>query len=707
MGKKKKLPLDVKYQALAEKSILRLLILQWAFTLVSGYYSSQIWLALGMGVLFVGAYYVGTITLEHKLSKNTLLALLPMAFYGWLLTQTVSQFWVFPIFFLALAVTLLFRHHWVILSAAVLGILGTAWGMEPTGDDSSDYWLFLLFSVIYTGVIVWLANKWTKFEQRMDKQAKGYEEQLQYVRKNIQFANSLASGELKVAYHAEESDELGRALIEMRNSLVEASEREEREKYINVGLAKIGDILRTNVDDISMLGDQIIEMLVEYMKANQGGIFILQDEEEEEPYLELVAVRAFSRKKYIERKIYMGEGLVGQAAIEGDIIFLTEVPEDYVVITSGLGKANPRSILIVPLKTNDQVMGVVELASFQVFDQADIEFLEKVGESIASTIISAKINKKTKLLLNQSTEMTEQLRAQEEEMRQNMEEMQATQEEMHRAQNLLKKQTEDLVAKEANLNALINNTDDSIITIDTNYRVTVINDVVKRRYKGTEFEGIDVGANALDMLGSVRDEWKGYYDRALAGEKLNFVIKSSVKGEDTFREYFINPIRDNHGAISGVSVFSRDVTEKITSQNQINEKDQVLHAMINNTRDTYFAIDKKYRILVANDVIKNRFKQSGVQLKEGDDILKLLPVESAEMWKSHYDRALNGEAYHFEQERKVGDDTLYLTVYCNPVLNENMEVFGASVISIDVTDRKKAQMEVEKLIAEIAQLKKK
>ncbi|MEM7109119.1 MAG: PAS domain S-box protein, partial [Bacteroidota bacterium] len=370
--------------------------------------------------------------------------------------------------------------------------------------------------------------------------------------------------------------------------------------------------------------------------------------------------------------------------------YMTNIPEDYLNITSGLGLASPSSLLIVPLKTDDKIMGVIEIASFEIFDDTDLEFLEKVGASIASTITNAYTNQQTQILLEKSNQMTEEMQAQEEEMRQNMEEMQATQEEMARTQK-------DLAEKETNLNALINNTSDSIITIDRAYNILVMNDVVKERYKGTQYEGMAEGSNALEMLGEVREEWKAKYDQALHGEALNFTLESSVKGENTWREYFINPIKDTHSEIVGASVFSRDITERKKLELEMEQREYVLNGMINNTTDTYFAIDKDYKIMVVNDVLKNRFKESNVDLKPGMSILDLLPADIYDKWKDRYDRCLNGEKISLEEERPVKDKVLYTALSCEPIVDKNGKTIGASVTSKDITELKKLKEKVAEM----------
>ena len=225
---------------------------------------------------------------------------------------------------------------------------------------------------------------------------------------------------------------LGQSLAEMRNKLQNVAEQDKRRVWFNEGVAKFGDILRKNNDSIENLSAKLISELVEYTDSIQGSLFIVNKEDEKNVKIVLKGAYAYHRQKFLEKEIAPGQGLVGQCYLEKEYIYLSEIPENYVSIRSGLGEANPTHILISPMKLNEEVFGIIELASFQPYEDSHREFVEKVGESIASTIQGLQVSLETKKLLEESQLKAEQLQAQEEEMRQNAEELEATQEEMER-----------------------------------------------------------------------------------------------------------------------------------------------------------------------------------------------------------------------------------------------------------------------------------
>jgi transcriptional regulator with GAF, ATPase, and Fis domain len=213
---------------------------------------------------------------------------------------------------------------------------------------------------------------------------------------------------------------------------IEAAKKDsEKRQWSAQGLAMFADILRAHHSDSQKMFDSIVSNLVKYIGANQGALFLIEGENEDRS-LQLVATYAYDRKKYIQKTIPVGEGVLGQAVLEKSPVYMTAVPRQYIQITSGLGDAPPRSLLVSPLLVNEEVFGVIELASFQNFEPHVQEFVGRIGESIASTISTVRVSEKTKTLLEELQQQTEEMKSQEEEMRQNMEELVATQEEMQR-----------------------------------------------------------------------------------------------------------------------------------------------------------------------------------------------------------------------------------------------------------------------------------
>jgi putative methionine-R-sulfoxide reductase with GAF domain len=251
-----------------------------------------------------------------------------------------------------------------------------------------------------------------------------------------------------------ENDVLGNSLLRMRDDLnaaaIEESKRKEEDQQRNwaaAGIAKFSEILRQDNDKLDLLSYHVISNLVKYLDANQGGIFLINDTDDAMPFAELVSCYAFNRKKHLEKRVDIGEGLVGRCILEKATIYLTDIPTEYIKITSGMGESNPRNLVLVPLMMNDEVFGVIEIASFNELQKYQIEFIEKIAESIAATLKAVKINTRTSKLLEQSRIQAEELAAQEEEMRQNMEELRATQEQSFRKEKELQTAVEELKRK--------------------------------------------------------------------------------------------------------------------------------------------------------------------------------------------------------------------------------------------------------------------
>jgi len=261
-----------------------------------------------------------------------------------------------------------------------------------------------------------------------------------------EFAKKIAQNELDAFFEPEKSDQMGQILKEMQDKLLEVAQENKERSWTAEGLARFADVLRRNMEDSDKLYDRIIEELVNYLKVNQAALFLVK--KDAETVLELVSFYAFEKKRLFNKTLQVGEGLVGQAFLEKQSAFLTDIPTDYIQITSGLGQAPPRNLVVIPFVLNQEVFAVLELASFQILENYQVNFLEKLGESIATTISISEANALTRTLLHKSQQNEEELKAQEEEMRQNLEELQSTQEAMQRKQNELEKLNEKLESSE-------------------------------------------------------------------------------------------------------------------------------------------------------------------------------------------------------------------------------------------------------------------
>jgi PAS domain-containing protein len=258
---------------------------------------------------------------------------------------------------------------------------------------------------------------------------------------------TFVDGMLKQKFKADislqgKNDTFGKTLLALKENMRKAREEQlqhakenELRRYHNEGVAKFAGVLRMASVDLTKLADGFIREIVKYLEAIQGGLFLV--DEEDESKLDLIAAFAYDRKKYISKSIGIGEGLVGTCAIEKKTINLTEIPEEYIEITSGLGDAPPNNLLLLPIMQEGTLLGVVEIASLKEFSSHQIELGESIASNLAATILTTRVNTRTAQLLEKSQQQAAEMAEQEEEMRQNMEELKATQEESIRREEEL------------------------------------------------------------------------------------------------------------------------------------------------------------------------------------------------------------------------------------------------------------------------------
>ncbi len=547
------------------------------------------------------------------------------------------------------------------------------------------------------------------------------------LKNTARFAEQIGEGNLEAKFkRLSKDDVLGNALQQMQNSLIEAQNLEKKrideEKIRNwatQGYTLFTDIQRQYTGDLEKLADNIIKNLVDYLKANQGGLFIYNTENENNHYLELLASYAYNRKKYQTKTIKEGEGLVGTCAIEGQTIYLDEIPESYIEITSGLGDANPKYLLIVPLKHEEQLMGIAELASFHAFQPYQIEFVEKLGESLAATLSNSKINERTSKLLKESQEQAENMAAQEEEMRQNLEEMQATREEAAR--------------RESEMSSIIDAIDHTLLRgeIDTNGVITVVNQhfLNTLEYRLEEIHGkhFEMLIND-DALNSFREMWKIVIQGNFQEKVEKYVSKFD---KETWLLSSYTPVKDSEGNILKILFLANNITEQKDIEKkskkqavQLEKQQKEMHNNIEKMRLAQREVSRKETEMrgivnaIDHSLIRCEYLPNGSIISaskkylnitgfsysevKGKNIKTFVRPDQLEQFDKIWQNVCNGN----NTERVVHSTTksgeeLWLLIAYTPIKNEENEVVKIVSLATDITKQKACEDQINEQLQQI------
>ncbi|WP_161626112.1 PAS domain S-box protein [Hugenholtzia roseola] len=511
---------------------------------------------------------------------------------------------------------------------------------------------------------------------------KGVNILLEEVRRTSFFIQNLTEGNLEQQYQSQfvQQTELEKAILRMQSQMQQVAEQESQRRWIADGLARFVEILRQNNNDLQKLADDLILNLVSYMQVNQGGLFIVRlPEDEAAGYFELLACVAYDRKKHQTKTIGLREGLLGQVYVEKEVIYLKEIPNEYLQITSGLGQANPQHLLIVPLKTQEKVLGVLELASFAEIPDYKRDFIVRLGESLAVALQNVQTNEHTKVLLAESQKLAQNLKDREEVLKRALEKMKAVQGEME--------------TKELQLSGQLTAINSTLATVSYSPKGLILQaNNIFLELVGYDFAEIERKHHQLFMplQEGKSEQYNAFWQELAAGKAQSGEFKFLGRnGIEIWLAATFTPMFDVQGKVESILQLAQDITEVKTRSL---DYEQQLKAVENSAALALY--DKEGILLYANQEFSalTGYQVSDI-LGKNHKVFALAQESQGHGYVEFWEKLRTGESIRGEYERigKNGEHYWEQASY-NPILDLNGKVVKVIAFSQDITTRKHLEL---------------
>jgi PAS domain S-box-containing protein len=364
-------------------------------------------------------------------------------------------------------------------------------------------------------------------------------------------------------------DELGSALLVLSDYLtrkeleeVTRNREDKRQNWISEGMAQLGEVLRSQRDDVSELSFLIVQKLVSYMNLEMGSLFLTDDADPGHPVLHMVTSYAYDRRKFSTMTLEWGVGLPGTCAQEKERIFVTDVPADYFEVSSGVGSALPNCILLVPLKIGARVLGVIELATVRLLRPFEIDFVESLSESIASSLMAVSTSEQTAQLLKQSQAQADTLKEQDTAMRESVQKLEQAQ--------------EDSSKKESEITGILNaiNQSSLVAEMGLNGRFTSINDQFLMVLESHLDQVLGKLHSDFAQVDRYSEEYKQFWSTLKGGKSIsNTEMYKLFAGEEIWLEQTFTPIINNEGRVYKILNIAVNITGKRSLQDSLETRE--------------------------------------------------------------------------------------------------------------------------------------
>jgi PAS domain S-box-containing protein len=512
------------------------------------------------------------------------------------------------------------------------------------------------------------------------------------LRQNAGFAQQVGEGKFETTFHpAGENDTLGHALLEMRDNLAASDLKEKERNWVMLRLSEASEILRRH-DNVEGLSGEMTRFVIGTMGSIQGAFYVVDHDTR---MINLASCFAFNRKKYRNASFRFAEGLVGQAAAEKDIIIRTEIPDDFITISSGiLGDKKPTSMLIMPFIANEEVYGVIEIAGFERFDNTRVTFIRELSVILARTIFNIQVNERTRKLLAESQALAMDLKEKQEVLRENAEEMQATEEELRHSNARLEEQVEEVNRTQNRMALLLENASEVIAICEPDGTIRYVSPSVKTilGYQPQELQGKnDVKHVSHDHLSIYEGLFKSLAEKPADKATVQYEYKTAsgtyIWLETTGTNLMSNP------AIHGYILNARDITERRRADQEQRMRSK-MQALSENSMDLITRLEDG-AISYINPVISTYTGEATstfISKKASETTLDSGVLEKwlriVEEVKETGDKVLTEMDFPSVQGNRI------MQVNAIPEFDDTQALESVLVVSHDITERKAIELDI-------------
>jgi len=532
--------------------------------------------------------------------------------------------------------------------------------------------------------------------RRYDKR-RGYLQQIilernKLIHKNAELAQSIGIGNFDVeTTHIEKNDRLGNSLLKMLYSLQDTSKKETKQNWVAKGKEIVSRVLNQQIN-IEDLAYQTLVELIKYTDTIQGAFYIF---DEDKQLLRNIATYAYQRKKYINQEFKIGQGLIGQAAYEKNIIYRAELPGDYITISSGIiGDKKPGSILVVPLISDEKLQGVIELASlYDRIEEKSIQLIREQSNTIAQTLFNLKVNVRTENLLAESQQLTKKLTKNEDILRQNAKQMKQTQLELTRSNRRLENQIDEVKKGQERTYALLENASEVITIYDTQGLVQYVSPSV-HNILGYEPEEM-LGTNRFERGESVL---KDAFNELIANPKIEKTFEYRYEKKNHGLVWLETTGRNllNNLAISGIIFNTRDITVRKVAE-EAQRMSGEMQALSENSPDLIIRLSPEGKFFYANPIVEKITGISRVKLKQKRITEVQLEPEFINLFTEGIeDVKKNKRKFDVETTLPTIEGKRIMQVNVIPEFNKNHDIETILFVAHDITERKYIELEIEK-----------